>query len=164
MIPRNTTVNVSAAPATARAASVSHSVPEIANTANDRPHTEADTSIPSPFRDVPVIGPDSTALTMPPTPIEAVNRPRIRGSPPNRSALIAGNSDSGNAKKVADTSVRNAPASAGVRPMNDSPKATCRRCARGRKRAPAAGASGAGMAGRRPTPYSAAAKLTVSVR
>ncbi len=45
----------------------------------------------------------------------------MRGSPPNRSALIAGNSDTGSAKKVAFTSARNAPHSTGVRRMNDSP-------------------------------------------
>jgi hypothetical protein len=35
-------------------------------------------------------GPDSTAVTMPPTPTAAVNSPSVRGSPPNRSALSAG--------------------------------------------------------------------------
>ena len=66
-------------------------------------------------------GPDSTAVTMPPTPIAAVISPRVRGSPPNRSALIAGNSDSGRAKNVAFRSVRNAPARTWLRLMNESP-------------------------------------------
>lgn len=110
MIPRNTTVNVSAAPATPSASSVSHSQPDTANTANAAPHTVTATSIARPCRDTRPTGPDAAALTMPPTPIAAENSPSVRGSPPNRSALIAGNNASGSPKNVAFRSARKAPA------------------------------------------------------
>ncbi len=110
---------VSAAPATPSASSVSQSECATANTANAPPQIAAPTSIAAPCLVTCLSGPDSTAVTMPPTPTAAVNNPRVRGSPPNRSALSAGNSDVGSPKNVAQTSVRNAPASTGVRPMNE---------------------------------------------
>ena len=69
-----------------------------------------------PCRDRCFSGPDSTAVTRPPTPTAVVNSPSVRGSPPNRAALIAGNSETGRPKNVALRSARNAPASAGAPP------------------------------------------------
>ncbi len=83
-------------------------------------------------------GPANTALTRPPTPIAVMNSPRVRGLPPNRSALIAGNSDTGSAKNVAFTSARNAPHSTGVRRMNASPSSVSASPDRGRAPAPSA--------------------------
>ena len=114
---------VSAAPATASASSVSHSECAIAKTANAAPQIADPTSIAAPCLVTCLSGPDRTAVAMPPTPIAAVNSPSVRGSPPNRSAFRAGNSDVGRPKNVAQTSVRNAPASTGVRPMNEKPAA-----------------------------------------
>ena len=125
-------------------------------------------------------GPANTALTRPPTPIAVMNRPRVRGLPPNLSALIAGNSDTGSAKNVAFTSARNAPHSAGVRRMNASPSSVSASPDRGGPSS-AAGSSPAarvarphrpgwpralhgGIAGSRPTPHSAPANDATSAR
>ena len=121
IVPRITTVIVSAAPATPSVSSVSQSECAIANTANAAPQTVTDASIAAPCRANCASGPDSSAVTIPPTPIAAVNRPSVLGSPPNRSALSAGNSEVGRPKNVALTSARNAPASTGVRPMKETP-------------------------------------------
>ena len=102
-------------------------------------------------------GPENAALTSPPRPMAAVNRPSVRGLPPNRSALIAGNRAMGRPKTVALRSARNAPASTWLRRMKPIPSATARGPGRG---APACGR----MAGSLATPYSAAVKLTVSRR
>ena len=115
---------VSAAPATASANSVSQSECAIANTANAAPQIVAPTSIAAPCLVTCLSGPERTAVTRPPTPTAAVNSPRVRGSPPNRSALRAGNSEIGSPKNVAHTSVRNAPASTAVRRINEKPAAT----------------------------------------
>jgi hypothetical protein len=124
MVPRSTTVTVSAAPATASDSSVSHRPGATAKTANAAPHTVTETSIARPCLVTCVSGPDSTAVTRPPTPIAVVNNPRVRGSPPNRAALIAGNSETGSPKNVALRSARNAPASTGLRRMNEIPATT----------------------------------------
>ena len=103
-----------------------------------------------------------------------MNRPRVRGFPPNLSALIAWNSDTGSAKNVAFTSARNAPHSTGVRRMNASPSRVSASPDRGRSpssaalsraapSSPAAGRTG-GIAGSLPTPHSAPAKDTTSAR
>ena len=115
---------VSAAPATASASSVSQSECATAKTANAAPQIVAPTSIAAPCLVTCLSGPDRTAVTMPPTPTAAVNSPRVRGSPPKRSALSAGNSDVGSPKNVAQISVRNAPVSTGVRLMNEKPAET----------------------------------------
>jgi hypothetical protein len=124
IVPRATTVIVSAAPATASASSVSQSECAIAKTANAAPQIVAPTSIAAPCRVTCLSGPERTAVTMPPTPTAAVNSPSVRGSPPDRSALSAGNSEVGSPKNVAQTSVRNAPVSTGVRLMNEKPAET----------------------------------------
>jgi len=123
-VPRATTVIVSAAPATPSASSVSHSECAIAKTANAAPQIAAPASIAAPCRVTCLSGPDKIAVTMPPTPTAAMNSPSVRGLPPNRSALSDGNSDVGSPKNVAHASVRNAPASTGVRPMNENPAVT----------------------------------------
>ena len=110
-------MNESAAPATPRASSVSHSDGATANTANAAPHDDTVRSITAPWRGMCRSGPENTAVTMPPTPIAAVNKPRIRGSPWKRRALIAGNSDRGSAKNVAFRSMRNVPARTRLRQM-----------------------------------------------
>ena len=79
-----------------------------------------------------------------------VNSPSVRGSPPKRSALMAGNSATGSANTVADRSARNAPASTWLCRMNRIPSATARGPSRGRS-------PGGRSVGSRPTPYSAAA-------
>ena len=55
-----------------------------------------------------------------------VNRPSVRGSPPNRSALIAGNRATGRAKTVAARSARNAPLITWLRRIKPIPSATAR--------------------------------------
>jgi hypothetical protein len=124
IVPRSTTVIVSAAPATASDSSVSHKEAASAKTANEAPHTQTAASITSPCRHTCRSGPDSTAVASPPTPMAVVNSPSVRGSPPNRSALIAGNSDVGRPKNVAFKSARNVPARTGVRRMNETPAIT----------------------------------------
>jgi hypothetical protein len=111
MAPRNTTVNTSAAPATASMTRVSHSAPAIAKPANAAPQMATAISMTRPCRSIRPTGPDSTPLTRPPTPMAVVNRPRVRGSSPYRSALMAGNSATGSPKTVAFRSARNAPSS-----------------------------------------------------
>ena len=153
---------VSAAPATASASSVSQSECASANTANAAPQTAAPASIAAPCLATCLSGPDSTAVIMPPTPIAALKSPSVRGSPPNRSALSAGNSDVGSPKNVAQTSVRNAPASTGVRPMNEKPAETEE--TRDRSERSDGEFSRAMALGREPTPYSAQPNETVSMR
>ena len=153
---------VSAAPATPSVSSVSHSECAIAKTANAAPQTVTDTSIAAPCLASWASGPDSTAVTMPPTPIAAVNRPSVLGSPPNRSALSAGNSDVGSPKNVALTSAANAPSSTGVRPMKVRPARMTETSFRSDRSD--LDFSAASAAGRLTTPYSAPQKDTVSIR
>ena len=104
-----------------------------------------------------LIGPEKAALASPPRPMAAVNRPSVRGLPPNRSALIAGKRATGRPKMVALRSARNAPASTWLRRMKLIPSATAR--------GPGRGALPCGrMAGSLATAYRAAAKLTASRR
>src|SRR5215831_1050651 len=126
MAPRNTTVKVSAAPATASRLSVGHRPGATANPANAAPHTATVHSIARPCRDTCLTGPENAALDSPPTPMAVVNRPSVRGSPPNRSALIAGNRAAGRPKMVALRSARNAPASTLLLRMKPIPSATAR--------------------------------------
>jgi hypothetical protein len=154
---RNTTVNVSAAPAAASRVSVSHRPGATAKPANAAPHTPTVHSIPRPYRRIRLTGPEKTALTRPPSPIAAVSRPSVRGLPPNRSALIAGNRATGSPKTVAFRSARNAPARTWLRRMNEAPSATARMPGR-------TGAPWARVAGSRTTPASAAPKLSASIR
>ncbi len=157
MAPRNTTVKVSAAPATASRLSVSHKLEATANPAKAAPHTAVAASIARPWRETCLMGPDNAALTRPPTPMAAVNRPSVRGLPPNRSALIAGKRAMGRPKTVALRSARNAPASTWLRRMKLIPSATARGPGR---TAPPCGR----IAGSLATPYRAAAKLIASMR
>jgi len=101
-------------------------------------------------------------VTIPPTPMAARNRPSVRGLPPNRSALRAGNSDVGSPKNVAQISVRNAPASTGVRRMSEKPAPT----EESRVRSPRSDVEFSLVSdfGREPTPYSAQPNETVSIR
>src|SRR5579862_2605055 len=115
--PRNTTVKTSAAPATASRPSVSHRPGATANPAKAAPHTATAHTVARPWRTVRPTGPENATLTRPPRPIAAVNRPSVAGLPPNRSALIAGNSATGRPKTVALRSARNAPASTWLRRM-----------------------------------------------
>ena len=114
-------------------------------------------SMARPWRTRWPTGPENAALTRPPTPMAVVNRPSVRGSPPNRSALIAGNRATGRPKTVAFRSARNAPPITWLRPMKPIPSATARGPGRA---APPDGR----IAGSLAIPYSAAAKLTVSAR
>ena len=136
---------------------VSHSVGATAKPAKAAPQIATAPSIARPCRWIRPTGPDSAAVTRPPTPIAAVNRPSVRGSPPKRSALIAGNKATGRPKMVAFRSARNAPRRIRLRPMNRRPSATARSPGRA---APAV----RGRAGSRATPYSEQAKLAASVR
>src|SRR5262245_66534480 len=102
----NTTVKVSAAPATASRASASHSPGASAKPAKAAPQRAAEHSIARPRREMWPTGPENIELIRPPTPIAAVNRPSVDGLPPKRSALIAGNSAAGSPKTVALRSVR----------------------------------------------------------
>ena len=156
-MPRKTTVKVSAAPAMASMSRVSHKVPAIAKPANAAPQTATPASMARPCRVIRPTGPDSVALIRPPTPIAAVNRPSVRGFPPKRSALMAGNSATGRPKMVAFRSARKAPMRTWVRPIYLTPATT----ERTPRRAPAAAS---GSAGSRATPYRAAAKLAASMR
>ena len=156
-MPRKTTVKVSAAPAMPSMTRVSHNVEMTAKPAKAAPQMATAQSIARPCAAMRPTGPDSAAVTRPPTPIAVVNRPSVRGSPPYRSALMAGNSAIGRPKTVALRSARNAPASTRLRPMYLSPAAT----ARGPGRAAPADR---GSAGSRATPYSEQAKLAASMR
>jgi hypothetical protein len=156
-VPRNTTVTVSATPAMASVTRLSHNVLAIAKAAKAAPQTATAQSIARPCRAMRPTGPDSAALTRPPTPTAVVSRPSVRGSAPKRSALMAGNSATGRPKTVADRSARNAPASTRLRPMYLIPAAT----ARGPGRAAPADR---GSAGSRATPYREQAKLAASMR
>jgi len=81
-VPRKTTVKVSAAPAMASMTRVSHNVEMTAKPAKAAPQTATAQSIARPCRTMRPTGPDSAAVTRPPTPIAVVNRPSVRGSPP----------------------------------------------------------------------------------
>ena len=156
-MPRKITVKVSAAPAIASMTRVSHKVVAIAKPANAAPQMATAQSIARPCRVMRTTGPDSAPLTRPPTPIAVMNRPSVRGSPPKRSALMAGNSAIGRPKMVALRSARNAPASTWLRPMYLTPAATARGPGR-------AAVPDRGSAGSRATPYIEQAKLAASMR
>jgi len=146
--PRNTTVNASAAPATASRPSVSPRPGATAKPAKAAPQTATVASIARPWRAMCPTDPENAAPARPPAPLAVVNRPSVRGSPPNRAALIAGNSATGRPKTVALRSARNAPAITWLRRMNPMPSATAR--GPGRAGAPDR------IAGILATPYSAA--------
>ncbi len=154
--PRNTTVKASAAPARASRPSVSHRPGATAKPANAAPQMATAHSMARPWRTMWVIRPENATLARPPTPMAVANRPSVRGSPPKRAALIAGNRDTGRPKTVAFRSVRNAPPMTWLRRMKPTPSTT----ARGPGRAGVPGR----IAGSLAIPYSAAAKLTVSAR
>src|SRR5215472_5206589 len=149
------TVKASAAPAVASRLSVSQRVGATANPANAAPQIVTVHSIARPGREIRATGPDSAALTSPPTPIAAVNRPSVRGLPPKRSALIAGNSATGRPKIVAFRSARKVTGRTWLRRMYRTPATTAR--------GPGLGAVADGrIAGSLPTPYREPAKVAAS--
>jgi hypothetical protein len=154
---RNTMVSASAAPATASAPSVGHRPRTSANAANAAPVTATVHSIARPCLTMCLTGPENDMVTMVPTPKDARNKPSVRGLPPNRSALMAGNSTTGKANTDTLRSARKAQASTWWRRMNANPSATARR-------PPWLAPDAAGAAGSLAIPYSAAVNVSVSIR
>ena len=81
------------------------------NRPGPRPRPRRLTSMARPGRTARRTGPDSTEPSRPPTATPVLSRPRVRGEPPNRSALMAGKSATGMASTVALRSASSAPRS-----------------------------------------------------
>lgn len=119
--PRATTAMVSAAPATASAASVSQADEVRPKAVIPTPQTPAAASMTIPGRGDRVANPDAALAATPPTATEVRNSPSVCGFPPNRSSLITGNSAIGIAVTVARMSLATAPRSTGRPATNRSP-------------------------------------------
>ena len=127
MLVRETTLTVSAAPATARQASATPSVGSARSHQRQPAQTPADTSISRPWRGLGSPVPTARRRRCRPRPIAGANRPSVSGDPPYTCAFTTGNSAAGIASTVAAGSVANAPSSTGVpAPAAARPRSPCR--------------------------------------
>ena len=125
-VPRDTTAQVSAAPATARRPRTPASEPTSPTPASDAPQTAPHARSTTPGRVRRVTSPETADADTPPTATALKSRPSVWGEPPNFCWLMTGNNAIGMARTVAHRSERKAPPSAGVLAVNRMASATAR--------------------------------------